>query len=205
MKLPEEMKNAPWDSLVNSPDGENPLNVSLEVEAQVQQLKSAMKSTRKGRKAAQPGSAVRSSARKRNISADAVLETPVQSKRNKNVMETPLNIAQTPFVGRTPMITPKVDMSKLANTAKRVAKAGEVFFSVNGSPVHPTINPRTKAAEEIQINHAQVPLTGGQTLYLPMKRRRRAVTVSSTIQDKNWTIRYSLLVLRRRRSLRRWT
>ena len=144
MKLPEDMKNAPWDSLVNSPDGENPLNVSLEVEAQVQQLKSAMKSTRKGRKAAQPGSAVRSSARKRNISADAVLETPVQSKRNKNVMETPLNIAQTPFVGRTPMITPKVDMSKLANTAKRVAKAGEVFFSVNGSPVMPTINPRTK-------------------------------------------------------------
>ena len=144
MKLPEDMKNAPWDSLVNSPDGENPLNVSLEVEAQVQQLKSAMKSTRKGRKAAQPGSAVRSSARKRNISADAVLETPVQSRRNKNVMETPLNNAQTPFVGRTPMITPKVDMSKLANTAKRVARAGEVTFSVNGSPVQPNINPRTK-------------------------------------------------------------
>ena len=144
MKLPEDMKNAPWDSLVNSPDGENPLNVSLEVEAQVQQLKSAMKSTRKGRKAAQPGSAVRSSARKRNISADAVLETPVQSRRNKNVMETPLNTAQTPFVGRTPMITPKVDMSKLANTAKRVARAGEIAFSVNGSPVMPNINPRTK-------------------------------------------------------------
>ena len=141
MKLPEDMKNAPWDSLVNSPDGENPLNVSLEVEAQVQQLKSAMKSTRKGRKAAQPGSAVRSSARKRNIS---VLETPVQPRRNKNVMETPLNTAQTPFVGRTPMITPKADMSKLANTAKRVARAGEVTFSVNGSPVQPNINPRTK-------------------------------------------------------------
>ena len=144
MKLPEEMKNAPWDSLVNSPDGENPLNVSLEVEAQVQQLKSAMKSTRKGRKAAQPGSAVRSSARKRNISADAVLETPVQSRRNKNVMETPLNTAQTPFVGRTPMITPKADMSKLANTAKRVARAGEIAFSINGSPMMPNINPRTK-------------------------------------------------------------
>ena len=134
MKLPEEMKNAPWDSLVNSPDGENPLNVSLEVEAQVQQLKSAMKSTRKGRKAAQPGSAVRSSARKRKTT---VLETPVQPRRNKNVMETPLNTAQTPFVGRTPMITPKVDMSKLANTAKRVARAGEIAFSVNGSPVMP--------------------------------------------------------------------
>ena len=144
MKLPEDMKNAPWDSLVNSPDGENPLNVSLEVEAQVQQLKSAMKSTRKGRKAAQPGSAVRSSARKRNISADAVMETPVQSRRNRNVMETPLQTAQTPFVGRTPMITPKVDLSQLTNTAKRVAKEHEVFFSVNGSPVMPHLNPNSR-------------------------------------------------------------
>ena len=144
MKLPEEVKNAPWEELVKNTGGENPLNVSLEVEAQVQQLKSAMKSTRKGRKAAQPSSAVRSSARKRNISADAVLETPVNPRRNRNVMETPLNTAQTPFVGRTPMITPKVDMSLLSSTAKRVAKENEVFFSVNGSPVMPYINARSK-------------------------------------------------------------
>ena len=144
MKLPEDVKNAPWDSLVNYTGGDNPLNVSLEVETQVQQLKSAMKSTRKGRKAAQPSSAVRSSARKRNISADAVLETPLQPRRNRNVMETPLNTAQTPFVGRTPMITPKVDISQLTNTAKRVAKEHEVTFSVNGSPVMANVDPRSK-------------------------------------------------------------
>ena len=145
MKLPEEVRNAPWEEMVKNSGGENPLNsFSLEVEAQVQQLKSAMKSTRKGRKAAQPGSAVRSSARKRNISADAVLETPVNPRRNRNVLETPLNTAQTPFVGRTPMITPKVDLSQLTNTARRVAKEHEVFFSVNGSPVMPTLNPNTK-------------------------------------------------------------
>ena len=144
MKLPEDVKNAPWDSLVNYTGGENPLNVSLEVETQVQQLKSAMKSTRKGRKAAQPSSAVRSSARKRNISADAVLETPLQPRRNKNVMETPLHTAQTPFVARTPMITPKVDISQLTNTAKRVAKEHEVTFSVNGSPVMANVLPRSK-------------------------------------------------------------
>ena len=142
MKLPEEVKNAPWEEVVKGMGWENPHNVSLEVESQVEQLKSAMKSTRKGRKKAQPGSAVRSSARKRNISADAVLETPVHPRR-KNVMETPLN-TKTPFVGRTPMITPKVDMSLLSSTAKRVAKENEVFFSVNGSPVMPYINARSK-------------------------------------------------------------
>ena len=146
MKLPEDVKNAPWDSFLHNMGEESPLNVSLEVESQVQQLKSAMKSSRKGRKAAAPPSqAVRSSARKRNISADAVMETPVQPRRNnRNVMETPLNTAQTPCVGRTPMITPKVDFSQLTNTARRVAKEHEVFFSVNGSPVMPTLNPNIK-------------------------------------------------------------
>ena len=48
------------------------------------------------------------------------------------------------FLPEEKKITPKVDMSMLANTAKRVARAGEVFFSVNGSPVMPNINPRTK-------------------------------------------------------------
>ena len=143
MKLPEDVKNAPWDSFINNMGEDSPLNVSLEVESQVQQLKSAMKSSRKGRKAAPASQAVRSSAR--NISADAVMETPVQPRRNnRNVMETPLNTAQTPFVGRTPMITHKVDFSQLTNTARRVAKEHEVFFSVNGSPVMPTLNPNTK-------------------------------------------------------------
>ena len=146
MKLPEEVKNAPWDSFLHNMGEESPLNVSLEVESQVQQLKSAMKSSRKGRKAAAPPSqAVRSSARKRNISADSVLETPLQPRRtNRNVMETPANTAQTPFVGRTPMITPKVDPSQLTNTARRVAREHEVFFSVNGSPVMPHLNPNSK-------------------------------------------------------------
>ena len=146
MKLPEDVKNAPWDSFLHNMGEESPLNVSLEVESQVQQLKSAMKSSRKGRKAAAPPSqAVRSSARKRNISADSVLETPLQPRRtNRNVMETPANTAQTPFVGRTPMITPKVDPSQLTNTARRVAREHEVFFSVNGSPVMPHLNPNSK-------------------------------------------------------------
>ena len=146
MKLPEEVKNAPWDSFIHNMGEDSPLNVSLEVEAQVQGLKSALKSSRKGRKAAAPPSqAVRSSARKRNISADSVLETPVQPRRNKrNAMETPLNTAQTPFVGRTPMITPKVDLSQLTNTARRVAKEHEVIFSVNGSPVMPHVSTNTK-------------------------------------------------------------
>ena len=152
MKLPEEVKNASWDSFVNNVGEENPLNVSLEVESQVQQLKSAMKSSRKGRKAAQPSQAVRSSARKRNISADSVLETPLQPRRtNRNVMETPANTAQTPFVGRTPMITPKVDPSQLTNTARRVAREHEVFFSVNGSPVMPHLNPNSKVRNFPQI------------------------------------------------------
>ena len=146
MKLPEDVKNAPWDSFLHNMGEDSPLNVSLEVESQVQQLKSAMKSSRKGRKAAAPPSqAVRSSARKRNISADSVLETPLQPRRtNRNVMETPANTAQTPFVGRTPMITPKVDPSQLTNTARRVAREHEVFFSVNGSPVMPHLNPNSK-------------------------------------------------------------
>ena len=59
-------------------------------------------------------------------------------------METPLNTAKTPFMGRTPMITPKVDMSQLTNTAKRVAKEHEVTFSVNGSPVMANVDPRSK-------------------------------------------------------------
>ena len=153
MKLPEEVKNAPWDSFLHNMGEESPLNVSLEVESQVQQLKSAMKSSRKGRKAAAPPSqAVRSSARKRNISADSVLETPLQPRRtNRNVMETPANTAQTPFVGRTPMITPKVDPSQLTNTARRVAREHEVFFSVNGSPVMPHLNPNSKVRNFPQI------------------------------------------------------
>ena len=148
MKLPDDVKNAPWEALVKGTGWESPHNVSLEVESQVEQLKSAMKSTRKGRKKAQPSAAVRSSARKRNTSADAVLETPVQPRRKKNVMETPLNTAKTPFMGRTPMITPKVDMSQLTNTAKRVAKEHEVTFSVNGSPVMPHLNPSTKVRKK---------------------------------------------------------
>ena len=153
MKLPEDVKNAPWDSFLHNMGEESPLNVSLEVESQVQQLKSAMKSSRKGRKAAAPPSqAVRSSARKRNISADSVLETPLQPRRtNRNVMETPANTAQTPFVGRTPMITPKVDPSQLTNTARRVAREHEVFFSVNGSPVMPHLNPNSKVRNFPQI------------------------------------------------------
>ena len=66
-------------------------------------------------------------------------------------METPQNTAKTPFVGRTPMITPKVDFSQLSNTVKRVAKEHEVAFSINGSPINPTVNPNSKVRKNLLL------------------------------------------------------
>ena len=110
----------------------------------VQQLKSAIKSSRKPRKAALANTAVRASARKRNISADACLETPVQPRSRRNVMETPQNSAQTNFNGRTPMITPKFDTSQLTRTVSRTLRENEVAVSLNGSPVMPYLKARSK-------------------------------------------------------------
>jgi len=169
MQIPEHLRNAPWDSFMKSQGETNPaLDVSLEVESQVQQLKSAIKSTRKPRKAALANTAVRASARKRNISADACLETPANSRNRRNVLETPQNPAQTPFTGKTPMITPKFDTSQLTRTVRRMARENEVAVSLNGSPIMPYLNPGTKAAKAVKTKHAQVPLAGGQTLNLPM-------------------------------------
>lgn len=171
MSIPDHIKNAPWDSFMKTTEGQiSALNVSLEVEAQVSQVTSAIKSTRKPRKAALANTAVRASARKRNMSADRNLETPASSRNHnrRNVMETPqnLNPAKTPLM--TPMITPKFDTSQLTKTARRMVRENEIAVSLNGSPVMPYINPRSKAAKTARANLAQVPLAGGQTLNLPM-------------------------------------
>ena len=189
MSIPDHIKNAPWDSFMKSTEGQiSALNVSLEVEAQVSQVTSAIKSTRKPRKAALANTAVRASARKRNMSADRLAETPASSRNHnrRNVMETPqnLNPAKTPLM--TPMITPKFDTSQLTKTARRMVRENEIAVSLNGSPVMPYINPRSKvrnyskvfqgrfnisclqAAKTARANLAQVPLAGGQTLNLPM-------------------------------------
>ena len=155
MKIPSHLKNAPWDTFMESHSSES-LNVSLEVETQVQQLKSAIKSTRKPRKAALANTAVRASARKRIKSADANLETPASSRSRRNVTEavteTPLNTLQTPFTGRTPMITPKFDTSQLTKTVRRMAKENEVAVSLNGSPIMPYLNPKSKV-RNCESNH----------------------------------------------------
>ena len=142
MKIPNHLKNAPWNTLIESHSSES-LNVSLEVETQVQQLKSAIKSTRKQRKAAAI-TAVRASARKRIKSADANLETPATSRNRRNATETPFNTLQIPFTGRTPMITPKFDTSQLTKTVRRMAKENEMAVSLNGSPIMPYLNPKSK-------------------------------------------------------------
>ena len=150
MKIPNHLKSAPWNTFIESHNSES-LNVSLEVETQVQQLKSAIKSTRKPRKAA-ANTAVRASARKRIKSADANLETPSTSRSRRNATETPFNTLQIPFTGRTPMITPKFDTSQLTKTVRRMAKENEMAVSLNGSPIMPYLNPKSKV-RNCESNH----------------------------------------------------
>jgi len=169
MQIPEHLRNAPWDSFMKSQGETNPaLDVSLEVESKVQQLKSAIKSSRKPRKAVLANTAVRASARKSNNVTDASLETQANSRNRRNVQETPLNSAKTPFTGMTPMITPKFDTSQMTRTVSRAARENEVAVSLNGSPITPCLGHKSKAGKAVKTNHAQIPLAGGQTLNLPM-------------------------------------
>ena len=177
MKIPKDTKQMNWMEYCKQNGGsDNILNVSnvvnsclddsicSKVDNQVSQLKSAMKTAKKrGRTAKEnvPGTAVRQSARKRNISEDGGgtatrsssrsrtrglidatnLETPAngRSRTRGYVPETPVNSQPPQYVGMTPMITPKVDTSNMSllKTVTRGARQNEVTFSLNGSPVAP--------------------------------------------------------------------
>ena len=142
-------------------------SVYTKVDQQVSQLKSAMKTARKrgGRKENQPGSAVRASSRKRNPSADkdygtltrtssrsrtrgltdaSNLQTPANRRGQMLVPETPANVVNPLSMGMTPMITPKFDPNKISGTVGRTARTKEVLLSLNGSPVVPINNMRSK-------------------------------------------------------------
>jgi len=211
MKIPKDTKEMTWMEYCKQNGGtDDILNVSnvvnsclddsicSKVENQVSQLKSAMKTAKKrGRTASakenEPRTAVRQSARKRNMSEDQVcttatrsssrsrtrglvdatnLETPAnaRSRTRGYVPETPANSGVPQYVGMTPMITPKVDTSNMSllKSVTRGARNNEILFSLSGSPVAPVTNARSKVAKNHATSHAQVPIGGGQTLNLPI-------------------------------------
>jgi len=191
LKLPQEVKNMKWDDYYQQSlaKGQNPLALSeavstcledsicANVDTQVSQLKSAIKTTTKkkggGRKKATnenqaPPSATRSSSRNRTASGNSVsTETPANTRRTRGAtaMTTPANTRVPSNMGRTPMITPKFDTTNLSRTVSRVAKANEVLVSLSGSPV--TFN--SKAAKKAEAAEALlVPLGKGETLNVPL-------------------------------------
>ena len=167
MKLPQEVKVMDWNEYFNQfvpeKSSQNPVgelisevfedSICVDVDSKVDQLKSALKTTKKrGRKkvksendAQQP--VTRTSSRNRggvvapSVSEALNLETPAntRSKRAKTKatnMETPVNSRAPPNLGKTPLITPKFDTTaNLSRTVSRTAKAGEVLVSLSGSPV----------------------------------------------------------------------
>ena len=137
MNIPDNIKNAPWDSFMSSQGKDtSALDVSREVEKEVQEITSAIKSKRKPRKAA-TSTAVRASARKRNMPANVNLQTPATSRNSRLVLETPQAAAPSSY-SMTPMITPKFDTSQhLTRTVSRMARENEVAVSLNGSPIMP--------------------------------------------------------------------
>ena len=186
MKIPKDTKEMNWMDYCKQNGGSgNILNVSnvvnsclddsicSKVDNQVSQLKSAMKTAKKRGRAASakenvPGTAVRQSARKRNISEDGGgtatrsssrtrtrglvdttnFETPAnaRSRTRGYIPETPVNSQAPQYVGMTPMITPKVDTTNMSllKTVTRGARQNEVLFSLSGSPVAPAVAARSK-------------------------------------------------------------
>jgi len=194
LKLPQEVKNMKWDDYYQQSldKGQNPLALSeaistcledsicANVDTQVSQLKSAIKTTTKkkggGRKRAAsadessqaPPSATRSSSRIRTASGNSVsTDTPATTRRTRGgtAMTTPANTRAPPNMGRTPMITPKFDTTNMSRTVSRVARANEVFVSLSGSPVVPNTKAAKKAEDE---NALMVPLGKGETLSVPL-------------------------------------
>jgi len=191
LKLPQEVKDMKWDDYYQQSldKGQNPLALSeavstcledsicANVDTQVSQLKSAIKTTTKkkggGRKRAAnesqaPPSATRSSSRNRTASGNSVTtETPATTRRTRGAaaMTTPANTKAPPNMGRTPMITPKFDTSNMSRTVSRVARANEVLVSLSGSPV--TVGSRaSKMADSEHV--LPVPLGKGETLNVPL-------------------------------------
>jgi len=187
LKLPQEVKDMKWDDYYQQSldKGQNPLALSeavstcledsicANVDTQVSQLKSAIKTTTKkkggGRKRAAsqsqaPPSATRSSSRNRTASGNSVTtETPATTRRTRGAtaMTTPANTKVPPNMGRTPMITPKFDTSNMSRTVSRVARANEVLVSLSGSPV-------TASSKATKNEALTVPLGKGETLNVPL-------------------------------------
>jgi len=197
LKIPQDVKNMKWDDYYKQSidNGHNPLALSeaindcmedsicVNVDTQVSQLKSAIKTTAKkrgGRKKVStesqpPPSATRSSSRSRGASRtdSSSSETPANSRSTRgtgknSTMATPANTRLPPNMGKTPMITPKFDTQSLSRTVSRVARANEVLVSLSGSPV--AFAPNSKAAKAQVSNAALItlPLGGGETLNVPL-------------------------------------
>jgi len=190
LKLPQEVKNMKWDDYYKQSldKGKNPLALSeavstiledsicANVDTQVSQLKSAIKTTTKkkggGRKRAASNnkdvsSATRSSSNNRTASGNSVsTETPATSSRRKRgatAMTTPANTRAPPNMGRTPMITPKFDTTNLSRTVSRVARANEVLVSLSGSPVTVSSRAAAKSDEAVLVS-----LGKGEALNVPL-------------------------------------
>lgn len=135
------------------------------VDAQVSNLASALKSTAKKR--GRPAkTALKTDSTPAASRTKGSLQTPSNS-RSRTQHTTPANTQATKTCS-TPMITPKFDTSRSLNrTVSRTAKAGEVLVSLSGSPVAPVVSGRSKAAQAIASESAQIPLGDGNTLHLP--------------------------------------
>jgi len=196
LKMPQEVKDMKWDDYYQQSmdNGENPLALSeaigglindsicANVDSQVSQLRSAMKSTTKKKKKGgnQPASTVRASSRKKatsdNEAAGSNTATRSSSRsrtrgidESSSAMATPANTRHPPNMGKTPLITPKFDTSSLSRTVSRVAKANEVLVSLSGSPVVvPTRSRKPKASKAPANVFDQVTLAGGSTLNVPL-------------------------------------
>merc|ERR1711915_1070078 len=169
MKLPQEVREMRWDDYYSQAieAGEDPLALSKAISAcledsicgkaddQVSQVKSAMQpaSKKQTRTSTDIGSCEEVSARKR------------LPPRSKMTLCTPANSRGPPNMGKTPLITPKFDTSKLSRTVSRVARADEVLVSLSGSPVVASIAKKISKAQE---NNALIPLGDGETLNIPL-------------------------------------
>jgi len=212
LKIPQDVKNMKWDDYYaqSIANGENPLALSdaisncmedsicVNVDTQVSQLKSAIKTTAKkrGRKKVstenQPPTGTRTSSRSRTssktLSDTTNMETPANSRSTRgggknSTMATPANTRQPPNMGRTPMITPKFDTQSLTRTVSRVARANEVLVSLSGSPV--AFASKTKAAKAQESQAALIPLGGGETLNLPVDGDQQDFSVAH-LDEEQW-------------------
>ena len=149
MKLPKEVREMRWDDYYNQAidAGKDPLALSKAItacledsicgqaNAQGSQVKAAM----------QPAPEKRSKSNFSSTSSDvgSCKEVTVARKRlpprSCKTMNTPANYPGPPIMGKTPMITPKFDTTKLSRTVSRVARADEVLVSLSGSPVVPSV------------------------------------------------------------------